>query len=240
MGLRNLLRRTRRSDGQIKVPKDVAERAANHLMEIDEFLEELGTMSGVEDFARTKNVPDAFLATWDGVLQAYDAYLDVMVAGAKLAVRCGSGCTGCCQAEPGAVQPAEALAIYATYRTFPDFEALQEELAARVSGAKTGPCVFLDVERGRCRVYAQRPMSCRMHFAVTEPNWCHPDDPKSAKAETYDLAPPQAIYEELNAVAEKMGLPGPAAPLYVSLDRFGRGFMGGEPLGVRRTSRRRK
>lgn len=52
------------------------------------------------------------------------------------------------------------------------------------------PCPLLDVERGKCRVWEQRPMVCRMHFVTGDPAHSNPKHeafPKGVKAKNIRL-----------------------------------------------------
>ncbi|MEM9068528.1 MAG: YkgJ family cysteine cluster protein [Myxococcota bacterium] len=69
-----------------------------------------------------------------------------MERGADL--RCGSGCSGCCQVEL-TVSAIEAAGIRRLLREAP-----------RQPEGPAGACVFLDVE-GRCQIYDARPLVCR-------------------------------------------------------------------------------
>ncbi len=78
------------------------------------------------------------------------------------------GCGRCCRGEPGAIwfTPEEGCAIAASLGiSFEDF------LASRVTSVggrpsirehRNGDCIFLDPERQRCRIYAVRPVQCRL------------------------------------------------------------------------------
>lgn len=113
----------RRRKHTISVPRELAEQASDHLLEMDAKLEELATMPGLEQFAQTKSLPAEFFAIWDAALAAYDRYLEVMTSGSggALKVQCGAGCAACCHEVPTGVQALEYLAIYQRYREFPDF-----------------------------------------------------------------------------------------------------------------------
>jgi len=89
------------------------------------------------------------------------------------AVACRAGCDHCCYQSVG-VTPPEVLAIFDHLsRTLSDdamerFAAHVAEARARTRGLSSGdrfspahPCVFLQVETGRCAIYDIRPLACR-------------------------------------------------------------------------------
>ena len=39
------------------------------------------------------------------------------------------------------------------------------------------PCIFLDQQRGTCRIYDIRPFICRSVFSLSDPAYCDPDHP---------------------------------------------------------------
>lgn len=248
MVLSRLLKR--RSQRKIKVPREVAEAASEHLLEMDEELERLSELPGLERFRETRRLPKEFLPTLARAMEAYDRYVDTIVSGAKLEVRCGEGCTACCHDVPTGVQAVELLAIYASYRDFDDFQELHNRacdlsdelyglLAERAGDAKSvqsdSPvyqeaqlefrrrrrrCVFLG-EDDRCRVYDRRPVPCRMHFAITDPQWCWVDDPKAEDAVTPNFEPPEDMLVHMRKTAERLGLRDLSPSLYQGLAVLG-------------------
>lgn len=86
---------------------------------------------------------------------------------------CRAGCDHCCYQVVGVTAP-EALAIYehlGETRSAEELGALTERVSAlyekgrgKSSAARFStefPCPFLDVEHGRCTIYAVRPLACR-------------------------------------------------------------------------------
>lgn len=269
--VRGLLKRLRaRGPGrEVVVPRAVAERAAEDLLAMDEALEDLAQLDGLEEFSRTRRIPERFLPLWRDALRAYDRYVATMIEGSGMQTRCEVGCTACCHDVPTGVQAIELLALYATYRDFPDFPALHDRacdladvlhdlLHERPPEAPTAPsdddayrdaqlayrrarhpCAFLD-DAGRCRVYDDRPIPCRMHFAVTDPSWCWADDPRAADAETQDFAPPRSIVDLMQRIAETMGLGGLSPSLFHGLAAFGGEIMQTERIALRERAKRRR
>ena len=181
--------------------------------------------------------------------------------------RCGAGCAACCHEVPTGVQAIEYLAIYQRYRDFPDFvelhnracdlaDQLTELLAQQVPGARQVPsdgpeatralleyrrkrlrCIFLDSDQ-RCRIYDRRPIPCRMHFAITEPQWCEADHPRGEDAITPNLAPPKDMLEHMKTIARRLQLELPPT-LFQGLGLLGGQVMANKRLRVSKPPLRR-
>lgn len=255
--LSRLIRRRRRRE--IQVPREVAERASDHLLEMDEQLELLAAMPGLEAFPETQRVPEEFLPTLARALSAYDRYVQTIVDGAGLQVSCASGCSACCHDVPTGVQAVELLAIYATYREFADFEALHnracdladelyELLVERAGEARSvqsdSPiyqeaqlafrrrrrrCIFLG-DDDRCRIYARRPLPCRMHFSISHPDQCWVDHDAAEDAVTPNFEPPDDMLVHMRRAAKRMGLSQLSPSLFQGLAVLGGSVMKTRPL----------
>ncbi|KIG18386.1 hypothetical protein DB30_00671 [Enhygromyxa salina] len=252
----------RRRKLDVSVSREVAERASDHLLAMDDALEQLAELPGLEDVKRTRTLPAQFLPLWDQALASYDAYVQAMTTGPRtLAVQCQAGCSACCHDVPTGVQAVELLAIYASYREFEDFatlhnlacdlsDAFMALLANEAPGetvvrsdsptyarAQLGyrqagrPCMFLDADQ-RCRIYARRPLTCRMHHAITDPSWCRVDHPKAEDAVTPRLEPPSDILEHMRTIAKRLDLQLPTT-LFAGLGLLGGQVMQTQPLRVR-------
>jgi len=256
----------RRKQQSLRLSPELADAASNHLLEMDERLEQLATLPGLEAFATTRRVPREFFTIWDQALAAYDRFLAVMTGPGALAIRCQAGCSACCHEVPTGVQAVELLAIYERYRQFDDFAQLHnracdladhvtELIAEQAQGQQTidstdpaftkalmayrserKPCVFLGPD-SRCRIYDRRPIPCRMHFAVTDPRWCEADHPNADQAVTPNLEPPQDMLEHMRTVARRLGLERSSPLLFQGLGLIGGQVMQTKPL--RRSSTRR-
>lgn len=111
-------------------------------------------------------------------------------------VTCTDKCAACCY-QLVAMPYAEVLAL-ASYlvETWPAarIESLRQRLRAdlialerpgadkKVYFRMQRPCAFLEVDqegaafRGTCSIYSERPMACRLLYAVTDPARCSPTD----------------------------------------------------------------
>jgi uncharacterized protein len=75
------------------------------------------------------------------------------------AMRCGAGCTACCQVRLS-VTALEASVIREGLATLAEEE--RARLASRAKQAPSGACPALEAD-GRCAIYAWRPLVCRSH-----------------------------------------------------------------------------
>lgn len=253
----------RRGTTKVSVPPAVAERAAEHLLEMDETLERMAALAGLEDFRATRRVPAELFELLRTALAAYDRYVETIVAGAGLATTCQRGCTACCHDVPTGVQAVELLHIYLAMRELPDFvdvhnracdlaDELFRLLEARAGAgsvvqsdgpeyraaqleyrARHLPCAFLD-ERGACRIYEQRPIPCRMHFSLSDPAWCRIDHERAAQAVTPNFEPPDDALSHLRTAARRLGLEGLSPSLFQGLAVLGGSIMATERLGLDR------
>ena len=66
-------------------------------------------------------------------------------------------------------------------------------------------CPLLD-DSNRCRVYEDRPVACRMFYALTEPEWCDVNHPKNAQAVNPHFEPAPVLRQILSAVSQRLGL----------------------------------
>lgn len=105
------------------------------------------------------------LANYAGLLKKVDDTFARIQVKAGAAMKCGSGCHQCCL--PGlTVNALETAYLQHFIAAQPGLAARLEALAAADPHAGTR-CQFLD-ERGRCAVYAARPIVCRSHGAPLE------------------------------------------------------------------------
>ena len=59
----------------------------------------------------------------------------------------------------------------------------------------TTPCPFLD--NGSCSIYQHRPLACRSHFSVQNPEHCHPQNVNFLKHQHKQRTLPQQLYQKL-------------------------------------------
>ena len=98
---------------------------------------------------------------------------------AQIKVSCQRGCSGCCHYEVDVTRD-EAAMLAALVRAGCEID--RERLAVQAARERRSPkwleflskdnrCVFLD-DGGECRVYSNRPASCRKLFVTTAPEAC--------------------------------------------------------------------
>lgn len=255
---------------EIQMSAEVLDRASDRLLEMDEALEELLGLPGLERFGETQDLPREFFALWARALAAYDLYVDTMSEGLPTQIQCRKGCTACCHDVPTGVQAVEYLALYQAYRRLPDYEQLHnaavdlgELLRAKLTEAgvsdtaslmsdsddyraaqlafrnSRSPCVFLDGESGECRVYAWRPIPCRMHVSMSDPQWCWSDDERAADAQTPNFAPPQTAVDTMREIAVKLGLHHLSPSLFHGVTALNAQVMRHKPISESATKKRR-
>jgi len=241
----------------IRIPREAAARAAPRLEELRTRLTELAGLPGLEAFADGHQLPRAFADGVAHVYEAYDAFADELCRAVPLQTTCAAGCAHCCNDAPTPVRGYELLAIYAVTHPRRRFRKLHNraaELAERftgelvaASGGRTAvksdskpfiaarmaylrakqPCVFLDRQRRTCTVYDVRPLACRMHFSLDDPDLCDPA--REAEPQTPNLAPPEPLVEIMRRVDERLGLTvSPVLP--VGFAELGALVMKGEPI----------
>jgi len=94
------------------------------------------------------------------------------------------------------------------------------------------PCAFLDRKRLTCTVYEVRPLACRMHFSLDEPELCDPA--REARPRTPNLAPPEPLVDIMRCVDERLGLKvSPVLP--VGFAELGAHVMKGETIRWEKT-----
>lgn len=102
-------------------------------------------------------------------------------------VSCREGCTNCCYQRILATDvEVRAIVDHLRARSRPgaliDLRRRAVEQLARVRAIRQRhyyhlrePCVFLDLEKQRCTVYVVRPVVCRLHLSVDNPQKCAGD-----------------------------------------------------------------
>lgn len=141
---------------------------------------------------------DAFTSWWDH----YERFIALVAPGFR--PECRAGCNNCCWQNPRGVSGIELWFIDTLLRPRPDAYAVRARFR-RLAGKQGGPCPLLD-EKGWCSVYAARPVACRMFFAATHPDWCHPEHPRHAEAVNPHLVPSEHHALLLRAISDRLGL----------------------------------
>lgn len=125
--------------------------------------------------------------------RAYDAYVTAVIRTGSREPACGRGCAHCCRHYVESVEPFELVFFHGRLSRRPDYPSLLVALHRRVSlfqsllKRRDGdlaedkalyryylrgmPCPFLKPD-GACGAYSMRPMSCRMFFSLSSPEFC--------------------------------------------------------------------
>lgn len=179
-------------------------------------------------FAASGWLPDRFFDLLDEFYAAYDAYIGHNIAASRLCIQCRAGCARCCRQAVHGVYSFEIIGLYRQLRPRPDYPRIHDAflrqanefqalVAAQGGGtnadgaallnkalqgyaAKGNGCPLLD--DGRCSVYAQRPVPCRMYHSLTDPILC-----VTPAGHTFNLEPPAEAGEILAALSRRLAFP---------------------------------
>lgn len=159
---------------------------------------------------------------------------EVQERAASLGATCRKGCSDCCSLLISVTFP-EAVAIAETLLTDPAhaylLKSLTTKLHAQIEHIVTGiqkrepghyflakqPCALLDPQTKTCSVYVARPSTCRLHYVVTDPAWCSPDDVASTVARLNMAELSRVHVNEACRAANQTATPLWAGPLQIML-----------------------
>ena len=190
----------------------------------------MSASDGIPEFAETGWLPDRFFDLLDELYAIYDAYVAHNLAASRLAVRCRFGCTRCCHQAVHGMFVFEVIALYRQLRPLPGYDAIHAALAdyagqfqatleqivdaddgdpaepmlrtLEAFAAAAAPCPLLS--GNNCRVYAHRPLPCRMYHSLTDPVFC-----TTADGHTFNIDVPQAAAEILWSLSDRLAYPFP-------------------------------
>ncbi len=179
-------------------------------------------LPGLESALDEGNVPDALYEGLEAWWESYSTYLSVVSE--SVSARCTTGCAACCHQNPRGLSGLEVLLVLRALRQREDWAEVksalrleaeawheqlstsntQDEVMAKTRRAAVR-CPILDDSK-RCRVYASRPVACRMFYAVTDPDWCDATHPNHADAVNPHFEPAQVLRQILLAISHRLGL----------------------------------
>lgn len=160
--------------------------------------------------------------------EAFAEYLAAVLPQQPRPVQCRPACGNCCHHYPMSVEPFELIYLYCNLRKRDDLLEIMEACQARSSTfdrlyatrfetvgsedeaedlalhdyfAQWKPCPFSD-KAGDCSIYPLRPVSCRMYFSETSPDFCKPEFLQTEKNESYIVYLPDVIEEALYGISE--------------------------------------
>lgn len=159
---------------------------------------------------------------------AFMGYLSATLPQHKNPVTCGPGCGNCCHHYPMSIEPFEQISFYANIREREDlFQILEacvmrqekfsefaekalareepsedpEEDALHEFFARQYTCPFLRND-GCCGVYEVRPVTCRMYFSQTAPEFCTAEWLQTEKNKSFIVYLPDYIEEAIAEISE--------------------------------------
>ncbi len=251
----------------MSVDETVAQSASKHLDIMAAHLDKIIEADGLPRVKKAVPFPSWVLRQMELALQSYDRFLKTVIDEAPLMITCGPGCSNCCYDSPTGVRGLELLLVYNQYRRFSDFrqlhngacdrwemlrENLRQSTFRHVDELKTDSpqfrngqlryrrrkiqCMFLD-DQGKCRVYSVRPIACRMHFSLDDPDHCEANHLRAKKAMSINLPPPSFIIERLDAIDKRLGLD-LTRVFYRGITELGSTILEGAHLKIKLTHRR--
>ena len=187
----------------------------------------LAACEGVAAFAAAGWLPDLFFALLDELYAAFDQYIAHQIAAGGLAISCHNACSRCCHQAVHGVYSFEIVNLYRRLRARPDYRAIHaafadyagrfEETVEQIGesgdrdpvqgaieafAAAALPCpLLLD---GRCRVYADRPVACRMYHGLAQPVHC-----TTPLGENFNIEMPAAASAILWSLSDRLVFPFP-------------------------------
>jgi Fe-S-cluster containining protein len=202
-----------------------SQRLASHMAEL---AITLAATAGIDDFAATGWLPDAFFDTLEQLYASYDAYIEHNLAASALKIMCKFGCTRCCHQAVHGCYAFEIISLYRQLRPRDDygqihndfvrsadeFQTMFARYAEKTPGrndvalintlqhfsALAKPCPLL--ANNNCRVYAHRPVSCRMYHSLTSPIYC-----TTVIGRTFHLLPPDNVATILADLNDRLAFP---------------------------------
>ena len=189
---------------------------------------EMSACEGVDAFESTGTLPDRFHALLEQLYATYDAYIVHNLAASELKIQCRVACTRCCHQAVHGVFTFEVANLYRQLRSLPDYNAIErafveyadefQATVAQISESDDGdpadpamraleafaaaakPCPLL--HGTDCRVYAHRPIACRMYHSLTQPVHC-----TTAQGRTFDLELPLETKALLWSLSDRLAYP---------------------------------
>jgi Fe-S-cluster containining protein len=195
-----------------------------------ELAQAMSDCEGVGEFQDQGWLPERFFALLTDLYAAYDAYVTHNLAASELKVQCRFGCTRCCHQTVHGVYAFEIINLYQQLRPLAEYDAIHDALAgyadqfqataAQIAEANDGdgtdpvmrtldafaaaaqPCPLL--AGNNCRVYAHRPVPCRMYHSLTNPVYC-----TTPEGQTFNIEMPQKANEILWSLSDRLAFPFP-------------------------------
>ena len=193
-----------------------------------ELARQMAQTDGIDEFARTGWLPDAFFATMQQLYATYARYIAHNIGASELKIVCQFGCTRCCRQAVHGCYAFEIIDIYRQLRPRADYGDLHNALVASADEFQTMLARYAENAPGRadvallntlqhfsalakpcpllggnnCRVYEHRPVSCRMYYSLPSPVYC-----TTVIGRTFHLLPPDDVAAVLADLNNRLAFP---------------------------------
>ena len=144
------------------------------------------------------------------IYHVFDLWLELHLPSTKRS--CGSqpNCYACCFNNPNGITTFDLWVLYlkefkkledqaeVLKRQHSDYQDIyiSDREAHQIRWIQTQtPCPFLD--NGSCSIYQHRPLACRSHFSIRNPEQCHPKSPDFFKHPHKQRTLPMELYQKL-------------------------------------------
>jgi len=191
---------------------------------------------------------EALLASQREFHEVYGQYLSHNLEANRIRPSCGRGCSRCCHHYVSSVHALEVLAIYEQVRLRSDLNPLMEACRSRAKDLDGWeefceetypersaddradlalehyydeglPCPFLN-EGGACGIYEDRPLTCRMYLAVSDPSFCEPERLTQEASDVFTVPPDESVAARIVQLDEAIDYWGHTQDLFRSLSKL--------------------
>ena len=195
---------------------------------MNEIARAMSDCDGVNEFQDQGWLPDGFFTLLNELYATYDAFITHNLAVSDLKIACRFDCTRCCRQAVHGVYAFEIINLYRLLQPLAEYGAIHDAFVeyadqfqatvAQVSDANDGdgtdpvmrtleafaaaakPCPLLAGDN--CRVYAHRPVPCRMVHSLTNPVYC-----TTRHGQTFHIEMPQETSEILWSLSDRLMFP---------------------------------
>jgi Fe-S-cluster containining protein len=212
----------------VSIPSQDEAESLRLAARMSEIARAMSACEGVNEYQEQGWLPDGFFTLLDELYATYDAYIAHNLAAGDLKIRCRFGCTRCCHQAVHGVYAFEIINLYRQLRPLAEYDEIHDACVeyadqfqatvAQISEANDGdgtdpvmrtleafaaaakPCPLLAGDN--CRVYAHRPVSCRMAHSLTNPVYC-----TTRQGQTFHIEMPQEASEILWSLSDRLVFP---------------------------------
>jgi Fe-S-cluster containining protein len=217
------------------ISQDVQREIGRYQTKMAQYLFDMACLEGLEHFPERQALPRQFLVYLRKVVALHDESVRFLLGELRrhgYCVRCGPGCSACCQNMPSGASVVELIYLYhgmqesgmfsRFFRRFLEAEECFADVYTRCQGDMTTElpatalldkvlagyhalgrgCAFLHNEL--CQLYSYRPFACRMHFSLSPRHWCDPRHFHAPYAVIFNVEPGKCVYEALDRLEERL------------------------------------